>query len=703
MTSVVMLVLSLTTAAPERAAYEQAKASAGRSSEAQVQLALWCEAQGLTTERVNHLARAVLIDPKNATARGLLGLVDYKGQWQRPEAAAEKVKRDEALSARHAEYRAKREKAADTADAQWALGLWCEENGLNSEARGHFTSVLQFDVKHEGAWKRLGYKKIRGRWVTDEQLAAEKTEIEAQRAADQKWKLLLTRTRARLRDRSQREEAEQALLEISDPRAVPAVVAAFVTNGVEGQGRAVEILGRIDSTASSRALATLAMAGGTSRIRIAAAETLRRRDPREFVGFLLAKIRDPVHFETGLILGENGYIYRAIRVAAKDRESLQRSGRLDELKTWVGGVPVERIDRDVLYISNQVPVSAVGKPLGYPNLPNRFFADEIPFDPFNQNFASPFLAAGTVPLLDQATGQMVQSLIANPQHAAATVANLANHPHPPVGLSHPINTATPADIMVNNATILGRTRDQQIVAALNQLPKDSHDYHNLLGALQAENAGVEQGNPPIFDALKRSTNLSLPDDREEWMTAFYKMQGYNYTPKSKAKRPTETEMFLLPSCFAAGTLVKTIEGSRPIEKIQVGDQVLAENTKTGALSFRAVVGLHHNPPGETLAVTLDHELIVPSTFHRFWLKGMGWKMARDLKAGDQIRTVNGLATVRAVEPSKVQPVFNLDIDKDHSFFVGQVEALVHDNTLPELRLAPFDVAPDLAAIAQAGK
>src|SRR5882757_9983400 len=74
--------------------YQEARARTGKSSEEQVRLALWCEAHGLTKERLNHLALAVLSDPANATARGLMGLVAYNGRFQRPEAVAEKSRAD---------------------------------------------------------------------------------------------------------------------------------------------------------------------------------------------------------------------------------------------------------------------------------------------------------------------------------------------------------------------------------------------------------------------------------------------------------------------------------------------------------------------------------------------------------------------------------------------------------------------------------
>ena len=57
---------------PADAGYEAQKAAAGRDTGAQVRLALWCEAHGMERERIRHLAVAVLTDPSNAMARGLI-------------------------------------------------------------------------------------------------------------------------------------------------------------------------------------------------------------------------------------------------------------------------------------------------------------------------------------------------------------------------------------------------------------------------------------------------------------------------------------------------------------------------------------------------------------------------------------------------------------------------------------------------------
>ena len=146
------------------------------------------------------------------------------------------------------------------------------------------------------------------------------------------------------------------------------------------------------------------------------------------------------------------------------------------------------------------------------------------------------------------------------------------------------------------------------------------------------------------------------------------------------------------SCFAAGTPVRTLDGPRPIESIRTGDQVLSRDVMTGALAFRPVLAVHHNPPDKTLRVALDNgDAVVASRFHRFWLAGRGWAMARDLKPGEVLRTLDGPARITSVEQAPVQPVFNLDVAEFRTYFVGDSAMLVHDNTLPP-------PAPGVAAV-----
>ncbi len=83
-----------------------------------------------------------------------------------------------------AEYNAQRDKAPNTADAHWKLGLWCERNGLKDQAQVEFLTVTHLDPRREAAWKKLGLVKHEGRWMTAAQQAAERADTEAQKKAD---------------------------------------------------------------------------------------------------------------------------------------------------------------------------------------------------------------------------------------------------------------------------------------------------------------------------------------------------------------------------------------------------------------------------------------------------------------------------------------------------------------------------------------
>jgi hypothetical protein len=145
------------------------------------------------------------------------------------------------------------------------------------------------------------------------------------------------------------------------------------------------------------------------------------------------------------------------------------------------------------------------------------------------------------------------------------------------------------------------------------------------------------------------------------------------------------------SCFAAGTLVHARDGLKPIESIQVGDQVLAQDIDSGVLGYKPVTVVHHNPPIQTMKIATDAgSTATASIYHRFWSPGRGWVMARDLKPGDLVRTLGGTSRMASIETGETVPVFNLDVADAHSFFVAEAGFLVHDNSIPGLRLEPFD-------------
>jgi hypothetical protein len=222
-----------------------------------------------------------------------------------------------------------------------------------------------------------------------------------------------------------------------------------------------------------------------------------------------------------------------------------------------------------------------------------------------------------------------------------------------------------------------------------------------LGRIYVRNARREALNESARAILTELTGRDLGPSPDSWKRWLAEEQGYVYArPYATPKRQyTRVYVGLHGSCFARGTLVRTLLGLKPIETLSAGDLVLSEDPSTGALSYQAITVVYHNPPNATLTIGIGSEDIVATPIHRFWRVGKGWALARDLKPGDPIRVLGSLARVTRVEPNVVQPVFNLEVPDGHSYFVGRQGVLVHDNTRLQPVAAPFDAPPVLAAVA----
>ena len=698
---------SLATSLPDRdssaqdlAAYEVARENVGRSPAAHVELALWCEAHGLKAEQLKHLSLAVLMDPRNVSARGLMGLVAYHGHWQRPEVVARKVKDDEGLAITLAEYNARRGRLHETADSHWDLAVWCERNGLDAEAKAHFAVVTRLDPGREAAWKRLGCKKVGGRWVSEAQVAAEKEEAKAQEKADRHWKPLLTKWRGWLGEKARRAEAEEALAAVSDPRATPAVWSVFVAGSPAHHVQAVQVLGQIDASTASRALATLAISDSSAEVRRIATETLKRRDPREFAGQLVALLRKPIRYEVRPV---NGPGSTGVLFVQGQRLNLRRNYSAP-------GLPAFRTAPNdfVLPDANGMPVIYDPLATGLQRI-GTYSAPGIDAQMLANQQIGGLLSQG----LGDAGRVLGDHIAANLNHDLLAQINIsAGFSGQRMVLGR--QQISFAEIPIGQMALVTQANAAQ---AQQQLASD-------IQALKSQNAAIAQGNDRVLAVLNPVTCQDLGPDPEAWSRWLTDLRGYAYQSKPAQETPTVTQdvpiaMAALPpittevfngplmavppahSCFAAGTSVHTLTGPRTIESIRFGDRVLVQDTTTGGLAFEPVMAVYHNPPNQTFRVSLGDETVVVTAIHRFWKAGKGWTMARDLKPGDMLRTLDGTARVEAIEPVTVQPVFNLEVAGGHSFFVASRGVLVHDNSLVEPVTRPFDAVKDLAAMTSA--
>ena len=141
-------------------------------------------------------------------------------------------------------------------------------------------------------------------------------------------------------------------------------------------------------------------------------------------------------------------------------------------------------------------------------------------------------------------------------------------------------------------------------------------------------------------------------------------------------------------CFAAGTLVHTQDGLKPIEQIVPGDMVKSMDTVTGEIAYKAVTEIHTNQFDPVGQVTLLDEtdgsetiLSVTATHPFYSVKGE-WVHASQLRVGEEliedggeILTVVSVIFNRNAKPSKTH---NITVSDNHTYFVGKAGVLVHN-------------------------
>lgn len=138
--------------------------------------------------------------------------------------------------------------------------------------------------------------------------------------------------------------------------------------------------------------------------------------------------------------------------------------------------------------------------------------------------------------------------------------------------------------------------------------------------------------------------------------------------------------------FTGDTLVMTENGFVAISDIQIGDVVVAFDEQVNAAVKRSVVHTIERE-GEynlTLIELESGEVIEATNNHPFYVKGDGaqweWINAEDLRAGQLLKQSDGneLAIDSIASNAWESKVFNLTIEKDHNYFVGDDGVLAHN-------------------------
>lgn len=218
-------------------------------------------------------------------------------------------------------------------------------------------------------------------------------------------------------------------------------------------------------------------------------------------------------------------------------------------------------------------------------------------------------------------------------------------------------------------------------------------------AVGAENRRIEEKNSALAALLAEATGeTEIGADPADWWR-WWNDQNECYVDGAKPLEQTYavTSSYVVGSapiqetvgtgqnrgeCLAGGTLVWTATGPVAVDRLKIGDVVLAQHPVTGELALKPVLRTTVRAPEKLLVLHSGDQTLRATGGHPFWVAGKGWTLARQIRPGDRLHGLAGAISIDAVEEES-EPVrtFNLVVADFHSYFCGPEKALSHDNSL----------------------
>jgi len=534
------------------------------------------------SDRKGLIDAVIAQSPDNAAGRGLGGFMRYKGQWTTAEAVAQQLQKNAELR----QYQQRRGRYANTPTGQRGLAVWCEAHHLPDQQRAHLTRLLQMAPDDAAARVKLGYVRINGTWVVQEEIrrSIHALEVWLPRLQGLHYQLIENRKPGALPNANY-EHALKDWKAINDPAAIPAMERVFsMRKASEGAAMVVEKLRGMDDAEATESLARHALWIDDIRIREEAAAELKKRPLEHYVPALLAGLYSPASVQAALVSRADGCLL------------------LRQIFSGEAADSVNVTTVDSLY---------------------RFQGSE-PFSPLSP-------------------GQIVVAA---------------------------------AQAQVN--------RENRMRTAIN----------NRICEILAATTGVRlPAVPEAWWQWWNDTNEVYVEGEKQVATAYYCRDISVVSPLppivlNPARRSRDDDDSR-KDCLVAGTPVWTEHGPVAIDKIRVGDMLLAQSAKTGELAFKPVLKTTTRRPGLLLRIESEQTQLQCSGGHRFWVAGRGWVKARLLAPGDPLHSAAGALTIISAGPGQRLATFNVVVADFHTYFVGPEKLLSHDNTLVEPAPGPL--------------
>jgi hypothetical protein len=516
------------------------------------------------------------------------------------------------------------------------MAKWCKSNGLASRADAHWYGVLDFDALDAEARQELGFERVGDRWFSRQEMSIAIAKSRETTAALKQWMPKVREWVLAIEgnDTKKRLKAIQQLKQVKDPRVIAALNAAIGQVSTDAAIHFIQVIRRFQTREACVALAGIAVADPSSEIGIAATDALKAYPLEFYVPDLLDLMCTEYELKNQVVTRGNGDLVLQM-VQMREMRKQYQATQVDKLLTVYSSRGTS---------ADKSSISAYAQ------------------DP-RTNTHRIHIGILTTPLP-----------ISNP--VAASIASEESQRHADQAKTDIDKSNESIRMFQSNiATVLRRTTGTK----LDDSPKswwdwwDSYQETYLDGVKYREEGYYEDQSSVVYSPERASVEaFSAP---AEGMLD-YSNYGSIKIRVPPPPPPSARQMFC---CLAPGTLIQTDGGLRPVERIRVGDQVVAQDITSGELSLRPVLRTTMRDPAVTREIALTNgEKIRATLGHPWWVIGSGWVKTRDLKEGMSLRTATGFALIEKLLEAEVSVTHNLVVDDDHTLFVGRSRLLSFD-------------------------
>jgi hypothetical protein len=201
--------------------------------------------------------------------------------------------------------------------------------------------------------------------------------------------------------------------------------------------------------------------------------------------------------------------------------------------------------------------------------------------------------------------------------------------------------------------------------------------------IESQNLLTQQNNEQLAAVLREATQAKLQDNPREWWQWWHEYVEEHPKLRIRALQSSLAESLvpLPPSSIAVGTPVWTETGRWPIERVQVGDLVLAQHPETGELAYKPVLRVIQSA-APTRRVTVKETAFLCTAGLALWHGEKGWWLARDLETDSLVQSIFGPENVTENVEMIEESTRHLVVADFGTFFISDQAVLVHDATRP---------------------